>query len=95
MIEENMNYASNLNLKSPVELENEIISNGMKLTPELLKEKLKKLEAEEKFDENEDKPSKLNPEMEILSESDPEEIKIRKAIEDKFSHNKKNKNQPL
>lgn len=39
--------------------------------------------------------SKLNPEIELLTTSDPDEEKIRKGIEDKFAVNKKNKNQPL
>ncbi|MBK8551966.1 MAG: hypothetical protein IPL53_13220 [Ignavibacteria bacterium] len=45
--------------------------------------------------DNSEEVSKLNPEIEILTTSDPDEEKIRKAIEDKFSLNKKNKNQPL
>lgn len=45
-------------------------------------------------DDSED-VSKLNPEIEVLTKSDPDEEKFRKAIEDKFALNKKNKNQPL
>ncbi|MDQ3019359.1 MAG: hypothetical protein M3R36_02135 [Bacteroidota bacterium] len=90
-----MTHTPNLNLKTIKEIEAEIKVKGGILDPEMLKAKL--FEHKKNNDPNHTvaEPSKLNPETEIFTESDPDEIKIRKSIEEKFSHNKKNKNQPL